>query len=242
MALAPDSLGFVITDGRAEVRFRAPALVRIGRGEQCELRLADPGVSRLHARVFTRAGGIWIEDLGSRAGVRVRGEAITRPTEVRPGDEILIGPCALRLEPETEASPRPLPTEPPAAPRAPSLLPALREAIATQRLDDARRIAGEVCRMLEAGGRPADATIVGEATTALLFLTDLTGEPAWLDAVLRVRRIHALPLEADAVEGIARRYRRVGGTELAERQRYVGWASLRTGTAEHRAALARLLA
>lgn len=70
----------------------------IGRGRSADLRLADPAVSRLHARV-ARGGDRWIaEDLGARNGLRVNGRALRGPHPLAPGDELELGETRLRLE------------------------------------------------------------------------------------------------------------------------------------------------
>ncbi|MHC4262563.1 MAG: FHA domain-containing protein, partial [Planctomycetota bacterium] len=43
---------------------------RIGRHPRCEVRLDDPSISRLHARVEERAGALWLVDADSRNGLR----------------------------------------------------------------------------------------------------------------------------------------------------------------------------
>lgn len=63
----------------------------VGRGEQCAVRLADPGVSREHARVFLHNAGVWVQDMGSRNGVFVKGKRISRPKQLSPGTEFTVG-------------------------------------------------------------------------------------------------------------------------------------------------------
>ncbi|HSW42277.1 MAG TPA: FHA domain-containing protein, partial [Patescibacteria group bacterium] len=67
----------------------------IGRATDVELVLADPLVSRRHARLSSRAGRLVVGDLGSTNGTRVNGEFV-REAVVGPGDQIEIG--ATRLE------------------------------------------------------------------------------------------------------------------------------------------------
>lgn len=63
----------------------------IGRATECFLRVDDDLVSRRHARLFVNATSVVFEDLGSRNGSRVNGEAVNRPTELRIGDTFEIG-------------------------------------------------------------------------------------------------------------------------------------------------------
>lgn len=52
-------------------------------------------VSRNHARVWRNGAEIAVQDLGSRNGTRVNGNAITTTTRVAAGDEISIGPITV---------------------------------------------------------------------------------------------------------------------------------------------------
>jgi phosphoserine phosphatase RsbU/P len=72
--------------------------VLIGRLNNSDLPLDDSSVSRLHARLFYRDGCYFIEDLGSRAGTLVNGQAIDGHRSLNPGDEIQIGSVRLRYQ------------------------------------------------------------------------------------------------------------------------------------------------
>jgi DNA-binding NtrC family response regulator len=62
----------------------------VGRARPADVAINDPSLSRQHAR-FTREGDtIWVEDLGSTNGTRVRGKTITR-TKIKLDDEVDIG-------------------------------------------------------------------------------------------------------------------------------------------------------
>jgi DNA-binding winged helix-turn-helix (wHTH) protein len=66
----------------------------IGRDEASDVCLDDPSVSRRHARlVVSRAGGR-LEDLGSKNGTMLNGEAVTGPLMVNAGDRIVFGSVA----------------------------------------------------------------------------------------------------------------------------------------------------
>jgi len=71
--------------------------VLIGRGAHCGLRIVNWRVGRQHARLSREEFGIVLEDLGTLGGTLVNGERIVRHAPVLPGDEILIGPCRLRV-------------------------------------------------------------------------------------------------------------------------------------------------
>lgn len=95
----------------------------LGRAPQCDVRLADRSISRIHAKL-ERIGGRWfLEDQGSRNGIR-RGEKRVRRVEVSDHDEFLLGelPLRIRLDDAASAVPDALPadldleSEPPAVP------------------------------------------------------------------------------------------------------------------------------
>ncbi len=69
--------------------------VVIGRQEDCDIILADRQVSRHHARVFWRNESYYIEDLGSKNGTHVNGQAVFGAVRLEDGDEIQI---ALRFK------------------------------------------------------------------------------------------------------------------------------------------------
>ncbi len=78
-------------------RLSAATPLVIGRAAHCGLRIANWRVGRQHARLSCDEAGIALEDLGTLAGTLVNGVRIARHAPVLPSDEILIGPCRLRL-------------------------------------------------------------------------------------------------------------------------------------------------
>jgi hypothetical protein len=69
----------------------------VGRHHTCDVVLADPSVSRRHARLLFR-DGIWIlRDLESTNGTIVNGVRVGR-CEIRPGDQLLLGDEPLRVD------------------------------------------------------------------------------------------------------------------------------------------------
>jgi diguanylate cyclase (GGDEF)-like protein len=64
---------------------------KIGRGQACEVRLPDDGVSRAHARLFGDGDKILLEDLDSRNGTYHNGRRVTAPVALADGDKIQIG-------------------------------------------------------------------------------------------------------------------------------------------------------
>lgn len=80
----------VDTVGPREERL-SPGGTVLGRLPNCDIVLEDRGVSRAHARVWRDAGQWYVKDLGSRAGVRVNGNAVTEHA-LGEGDRIDLGP------------------------------------------------------------------------------------------------------------------------------------------------------
>ncbi len=81
----------------AKQHHELPAPVLIGRGVHCALRIANWRVGRQHARLLREEGVLILEDLGTLAGTMVNGARVVRHAPVLPNDEILIGPCRLRV-------------------------------------------------------------------------------------------------------------------------------------------------
>ncbi len=72
--------------------------VVVGRDEGVDLRLADAGVSRRHARVeCSSRGEFLVVDLGSTNGTMVNGRPIRR-APIAPGDDLEVGAVSLRLD------------------------------------------------------------------------------------------------------------------------------------------------
>jgi len=90
-----------------EVTLPPPGPHTIGRGVHTDLQLADPAVSRQHARIQTQ-GDVWtVTDLASTHGTRRNGSEITPDTPVTllPGDQLGFGPFLFRVLGEDSAGP-----------------------------------------------------------------------------------------------------------------------------------------
>ena len=68
----------------------------IGRGEDCDLTIADRQVSRYHARITRTGSGYLLEDLGSKNGTHLNGTPVEEPQILQDGDDIQIS-LALKL-------------------------------------------------------------------------------------------------------------------------------------------------
>jgi pSer/pThr/pTyr-binding forkhead associated (FHA) protein len=81
--------------------------VVVGRGRDADLMLADELVSRHHARVSPHGPAAVVEDLGSRNGTFVNGEAIHGPTRLAPGDQLQLGVTLVELRSARQIAERP---------------------------------------------------------------------------------------------------------------------------------------
>ena len=66
----------------------------IGRSRECDIRLADPNVSRKHAEVRHEGPAYWILDLGSTNGLTVNGRRQQR-AKLEHDDRITVGSTEL---------------------------------------------------------------------------------------------------------------------------------------------------
>ncbi|MDQ3777913.1 MAG: DUF3662 and FHA domain-containing protein [Actinomycetota bacterium] len=95
LGLAPDpepEPATVTVDG-AQHRLEKPAIV-IGRSKDCDIRVADPNVSRRHAEIRREGSAFWIVDLDSTNGVSVNGRALKR-AKLDHEDRITLGSTEL---------------------------------------------------------------------------------------------------------------------------------------------------
>ena len=73
-----------------ELRFTAPEII-IGRHPSCEWMLPDETVSSRHARLAYHHDQWWLEDLDSRNGTFLNGEAVNAPAVLANQDSIRCG-------------------------------------------------------------------------------------------------------------------------------------------------------
>jgi predicted component of type VI protein secretion system len=90
------------------IPIQRPVLL-VGRHPECDVRIDLPKVSRRHCCLALAYDRVMIRDLGSRNGLRVNGRVV-EGVQLRPGDEVAIGPLLYRLE-----DPDAVPAPPPAA-------------------------------------------------------------------------------------------------------------------------------
>jgi len=97
----------------------SPSLL-LGRGDDCDLVLDDPQISRHHARLNWEAGSWFVEDLGSTNGTRVNSMSVTGERHLlNPGGLLSLGGVIFKLEMTGLANtvvaqpPKPQPAVPP---------------------------------------------------------------------------------------------------------------------------------
>ena len=94
---APAALVVRSADGKRLAKRRLDGPVQIGRAGSCDVRLEDAYVSQVHARIFPRDGGWYVEDLGSTNGTFVNEERISAPAPVGAGDRVRVGTTVIEL-------------------------------------------------------------------------------------------------------------------------------------------------
>ena len=64
----------------------------IGRSKKCQIYIADPYLSKTHARVFLRDGNFYIEDLKSTNGSYLNGRKLPdHPVRIKDSDKLTFG-------------------------------------------------------------------------------------------------------------------------------------------------------
>lgn len=79
----------------------------IGRTHDCDLRIENMSVSRLHAQLNRSEDGWLLSDLGSHNGTRVNGWLVREPVPVRAGDLIQFGSATFIVQTPSHAPVRP---------------------------------------------------------------------------------------------------------------------------------------
>jgi len=72
--------------------------VSLGRSADADIRLDDRYASGIHARVFNRGGGYFVEDMNSTNGTLLNSRDLHGEAELTPGDVIRIGDTEFRFE------------------------------------------------------------------------------------------------------------------------------------------------
>lgn len=88
---APLAFVVEVDDAGRRNRYQARHSLLIGRSPSAAIRLGDPRVSRVHARIERRGIDVYVEDLGSRNGTLLNGTHLTRDALLHLGDTVKIG-------------------------------------------------------------------------------------------------------------------------------------------------------
>lgn len=201
----------------------------IGRGPQCAIQLEDPTVSRQHALLRVQDEGAELEDLGSRNGSLVNGQAVVGRQQLKSGDCIKIACHDLVLLEGT--SPRANDTTARDEPNPPedilSLLCELADkALALGNPAEAERILGHyfesLTRQAGSGLRPSGQVL----RTALNYAARLaleTRRGRWLNYVFELSNLLGSDVSGDVME---RLYDAAGRLESVETRALVQYLEL----------------
>ncbi|PHY05549.1 MAG: secretion protein [Alcaligenaceae bacterium] len=89
-------LDLFFEDGtRRRGKFEVPVVM--GRASDCGIQVSHWRIARQHLRISRAEDGFHVDDLGSILGTRINGNRITRYGPLKKADEIIVGPCLLRL-------------------------------------------------------------------------------------------------------------------------------------------------
>ena len=96
----PDSWLIVERGGGLErdQRFDLIGGLSIGRSKEADVRIDDRYASSLHARVFSREGRFYVEDMNSTNGTLLNGATLQGEAELVDRDTIQIGDTSFRFE------------------------------------------------------------------------------------------------------------------------------------------------
>lgn len=94
-ATIPAGIELVVNDGATIATRRLGRRILVGRAPSADVRIDDPRVSRLHARIEMRDDGVYVEDLGSRNGTLVDGSPVVSGRQLAVGDEITLGTASI---------------------------------------------------------------------------------------------------------------------------------------------------
>jgi len=85
-------------DGKKAGTYSLKDQLQIGRAEACHVRLEDRYSSQFHARLYSKNGAWYVEDLGSTNGTYLNRQKVQGSAEVHAGDQIRIGRTTLELK------------------------------------------------------------------------------------------------------------------------------------------------
>jgi hypothetical protein len=198
----------------------------VGRSESCQLCIDDPLASRTHAAFSVTDGRVFVEDLGSRNGVRVNGEKITSTREIVHGDQVRVGSQELVLVKHRAARADTLVQAPTTQKlKAFGVLGTLADkALALGHGDEAERIIGRQLEALaeEAGDHVGlDEDMFEKATGYALKLAGLTTRGRWVDYLFRLHAAEKRLMAAALVDELYDLARKVNGASSGAMKDYL---------------------
>lgn len=206
----------------------------IGRAASCQLSLDDPLVSRHHAQFTVEGDSIWVEDAGSRNGVKVNGELITGRYKIQDKDQITIGGQELKYLARRENTGDTLIQ--PATQRVPTfgLLGILADkALALGKPDEAERLLTELLDQvlgdLEAG-REVKSDLFERSTEYAMKLASASSGGRWIEYIFRAYASIRRPCPAGIVDELYSLVRRVERVNLGALRTYIEVLRESTGT------------
>jgi hypothetical protein len=193
----------------------------VGRSAECQLALDDPLVSRRHAVFHAEGAKLFVEDLGSRNGIKVNDARITGTIELSDGDSVRIGDQSLTVsitsseQAPARAARKPAVTMTNAASEGTGTLALLSgvvdKALIMGRTDEAERILAnllsDTLAGLQSGKR--DAAVLPDASRYALRLASETGKAAWIDWVFQAHHAAGKVLPVWAVDDLYSLVRKV---------------------------------
>ena len=93
----PSELVTVEPSDKAGQRYALGDELTVGRAAGCQIAVEDTYVSQLHARVFTRDGQLFVEDLGSTNGTYLNRAKVAGPMVMQKGDRLQVGNTVLEV-------------------------------------------------------------------------------------------------------------------------------------------------
>jgi hypothetical protein len=82
----------------ADQRFDLIGGLSVGRSKEADVQIEDRYASSLHARVFSREGRFFVEDMNSTNGTLLNGATLVGEAELIDGDTMQIGDTVFRFE------------------------------------------------------------------------------------------------------------------------------------------------
>lgn len=79
-------------------RFDLIGGLSVGRSKEADVQIDDHYASSIHARVFSREGRFYVEDMNSTNGTLLNGATLQGEAELIDGDTVQIGDTVFRLE------------------------------------------------------------------------------------------------------------------------------------------------